>query len=233
MKNFILSKIKNFRYEHKFFLKDISVEEIENILKLHPAMFREIYHKRSVNNIYMDSYNLQHFFDNVYGVSKRLKVRIRWYGNLFGFIKNPNLELKVKHNFHIGKLIHLLHSFALDNNFSAEVIHSTLKKSDIAEPLKLYLAELYCSLLNHYDRKYFLSSDGNYRITLDTNITFYKLNMYTNNFLHKITNFNNVVMELKYNKPYDEFAENITRHLPFRMTKNSKYVNGIFSLETC
>lgn len=231
MKTLLFSNIKHFRCERKFYIEGQSSREIETILKFHPAIFREIYHGRTVNNIYFDSFNLQHYFDNVNGVDRRLKVRVRWYGELFGFIENPVLELKLKHNLHIGKLLYPLKSFTLDTNFSIDVMREVFKKSSLQEILRLRLKELGLSLVNSYNRKYFLSSDSSYRITIDTGMQVYKLVPHQNNFLHKSIDCANTILELKYDNPNDRFAADITNYFPFRITRSSKYVDGIARLQ--
>ena len=57
MKDFVFSNIKQFRYERKYFIENMSRETIETLIKLHPAIFREIYCERRVNNIYFDSFD--------------------------------------------------------------------------------------------------------------------------------------------------------------------------------
>ena len=87
---------KIYRYERKYFITEITYGDIDSIVKLHPAMFSEIFHKRSVNNIYFDSPDLNNYFDNIDGNMYRVKSRIRWYGRTFGVIEKPVLELKIK-----------------------------------------------------------------------------------------------------------------------------------------
>ena len=77
----------NYRFEKKFFISELTKQEIESIIKLHPAIFSEIYYERFVNNIYLDSFDLQNYFDNIIGTFKRQKVRIRWYGDLLAELK--------------------------------------------------------------------------------------------------------------------------------------------------
>ena len=55
------------RYETKFSILHLNPNEIENIIKTHPAMFHEIYFKRNVNNIYFDNSDLTSFKDNIEG----------------------------------------------------------------------------------------------------------------------------------------------------------------------
>ena len=87
---------KNFRYERKFIAPALTYSEIKSTIKHHPYMFSEIYHQRHINNIYFDTINLNNLSANVDGFSNRIKIRIRWYGDLFGRIKKPVLELKIK-----------------------------------------------------------------------------------------------------------------------------------------
>lgn len=230
MRNVLFSDIKHFRYERKFYIEGLRYRELESLLKFHPALFREIYHRRTVNNIYFDTLGLHNYFDNVNGVDRRLKVRIRWYGDLFGLIENPTLELKLKHNLHVGKLLYPLKGFTFDNDFSIDIVRRIFAESSLGDVLKLHLMGLNFSLLNSYSRKYYISADHKFRITLDTDMEVYKLSPYRNNFLCNAKDYINTILELKYNKPHDEDITGITNHLPFRMTRSSKYIDGIARL---
>lgn len=232
MEELLFLNLKHFRYERKFYVDNFNREEIENMLKFHPAMFKEIYYERRINSIYFDSFGLQHYFDNINGITRRLKVRIRWYEDLFGFIEKPMLELKIKHNLHVGKLLYLLEPFTLDNVFSIDTIRNIFRKSSCPEVFKLHLMKLNFSLLNSYMRKYFLSSDQKYRVTIDDDMEVYKIATYQNNFLHKSKDNKGIILELKYNKPDDKFADYITNNFSFRMTRSSKYVDGLSRLYT-
>ena len=52
-----------YRYERKFIIPSLSEQMVEILVKLNPAMFSEIFHRRYVNNIYFDSIDLVNFFD--------------------------------------------------------------------------------------------------------------------------------------------------------------------------
>lgn len=230
MENFIFTNLRNFRYERKFFSKTLKQENVEAILKFHPAMFKEIYQARTVNNIYFDSLGLNHYRDNIDGVSRRLKVRIRWYGEMFGPIEKPILELKIKHNLHTGKIFYSLIPFVLDNKFTIKTIKEVFKKSPLPPMLKLYLDRLTFSLLNTYRRKYFLSRDNKYRITMDIDRKIFRLSPHQNNFLYKYTDYDTVILELKYGESQCKFVNTITNFFPFRITRGSKYIDGINQL---
>ena len=53
------------------------------------------------------------------------------------------------------------------------------------------------------------------------------LKIHCNTFLNKRTDFYHTIVELKYANNCDDSAGDITRHLPFRVSKSSKYVAGI------
>ena len=220
----------SFRYERKFLNSELDRYELESIVKLHPAIFSEIYHQRFVNNIYFDTINWSSYFDNAIGISQRLKVRIRWYGDLFGFIKKPVLELKIKKGFLGGKLKYPLDSFYLGSDYSLEVQQGIFAKSGVPDILAEHLKSLKFALLNRYSRKYFESADRKFRITIDFDMEFYKIDSTNNSFIERIVDHNNTVLELKYSDKDDDDAGSITNHFPFRMTKSSKYVSGIEKL---
>ncbi|MDP2729354.1 MAG: VTC domain-containing protein, partial [Dehalococcoidales bacterium] len=126
---------------------------------LNPAVFSEIYHPRFVNNIYFDTVDMSAYQDNLIGISDRLKVRIRWYGELFGLIEEPVLELKIKRGFLGGKLKFPLASFYLDRNYSLQSQQDMFAEANVPEVVRYYVKSLKFSTLNRYQRKYFQSMD--------------------------------------------------------------------------
>lgn len=221
-----------YRYERKFAVSRWTKHQVESVVKLHPAFFSEIFSQRFVNNIYFDSPNLKHFFDNIEGNTHRKKIRIRWYGTLFGHISSPVLEIKSKNGWLGTKQSYLLQPFTLDRSFGIRTVSDIVEDADIPEVLKLELNSLVPVLLNRYSRRYFLSADGNYRITLDTDMAFYKINRQANCFMAASQINRDVILELKYLQPHDVGANTITTHLPFRLSKSSKYVTGLNKIFT-
>ena len=90
-----IEKNHNYRFERKFTIPDsYNLKHVESLIKRNTFLFREVFHERQVNNIYFDTAAYNDYFDNVLGVSDRKKIRIRWYGDTFGAIKKPKLEIK-------------------------------------------------------------------------------------------------------------------------------------------
>ena len=220
------SKANN-RYERKFVVKNLSKPGIEQIVKNHPAAFSEIFHERNVNNIYLDTPDLTYFFENVIGKSNRKKVRLRWYGELFGEIKSPVLEFKFKKGMVGNKLLFVLKPFILDLNFNIDVLKSIFARSELPEWVLHDILPLEPHLLNRYTRKYFRSFDKNFRVTVDNNMIYQDISRRNNSFTKRSVNDTDIIVELKYNFDKDDLANTITNHFPFRITKSSKYVNGI------
>lgn len=226
--NLIVNKNKDlFRYERKFIITQHEKYYIDELIKNHPAMFSEIYHKRSVNNIYFDTHNMQNFYDNKCGNNQRMKPRIRWYGNLFSYIKKPVLELKIKEG-HVGtKKSFSLNPFTLDSNTSHKSIFEILNLSNIPDLVRETLKLMEMKVITSYSRRYFQSADKKYRLTIDWDLRYYGIENVQNTFMNKSYDSRTTILELKYSSDNDSKAEIITNHFPFRFTKNSKYEIGI------
>ena len=216
------------RYETKFSISDLDFAKIKYIINTHPAIFSEIHYKRFVNNIYFDNLDYASFLDNIEGVNERKKIRIRWYGDLFGKCRSPVLEIKYKKGFLGWKERHTLPDFKLNlkDKFDYEKIFSTLLKKKTHNLQKLKLPFLKPTLLNRYERIYYLSFDKKYRITLDSKMKFFSINP-INNYFKVLTDDEQNIVELKYDQNSRDGAIKISNYFPFRMTKSSKYVIGL------
>lgn len=220
----------NHRYERKFIYEYGTPEDlIETEVLSNSFCFREIFHRRTVNNIYYDDQSMSFYHQNVSGDEQRDKYRLRWYGDAFENIHNPVFEIKKKYGAVGDKL-----SFALSEttyNLKQQTIAKTQEaivheiQSQHTPELALKLAGLSPSLYNSYERRYFLSDCRNYRITIDYNMTFY--NPYYPNYMISKAQLTDIVLELKYKAPHDKESRNLTQQLNARLSKNSKYVRGV------
>jgi hypothetical protein len=217
----------NFRYERKFFISNADRNFVEKKVLMHPAFFSEIFHERYVNNIYYDFVTLNNFFDNIDGNMYRTKYRIRWYGDMLKLIKKSKLEIKIKKGFVGTKITFKLCEFKVNNGIINYEFKNVIRDSEIDPVTKFSLKEQVPVLLNRYRRKYYATKDNKFRITIDDNQAFYKINTLNNTFLCNHTDTDNIILELKYDKEYESLASEITNKLPFRLTKSSKYSRGI------
>ncbi len=194
---------------------------------MHPCGFKKLFHERVVNNIYFDTPGLMHYYDNVEGEKHRLKVRIRWYADTFGAISKPVLEYKIKKGLLGKKESFPLNPFTLDKKFSKATIIKALDKTGVPDSVRDEVLSLQPTLLNSYTRKYFLSDDKKVRITIDSDLVFYKISYFNNTFLNKSKDHTTIVLEMKYDPELDDMARNISTFFPFPLTKSSKYLQGL------
>jgi len=214
------------RYERKFMIDAMSYHSVEQQIKLHPSAFSPIYHPRYINNIYFDTNELDFFYDNVSGKSSRRKARIRWYGDIQGVINKPVLEFKIREGMLGNKISFPLKSFEVDETINQEKLYKVFRESDLPLWAIENLLQLKPALLNRYRRKYFLSFNKKFRLTIDNELSYYGIGGNNNNLLESYSS-DDIIVELKYDRKYDDVATLISNKLPFRLTKSSKYVNGI------
>jgi len=211
------------RYEIKLPAFSGQIPELETAIKLNRRCFNEIFYMRRVNNIYFDDLKNSSFYENYDGIANRIKYRIRWYGNQFGEI-DPILELKIKKGFAGYKESYKLKSFSFQAKISSEEIISQIIKNDIPDQVK---EELYLKnpvLFNSYMRKYFITFDKKYRLTLDSEIEYIK---FEKGLSSVKMNDESVVLELKYDIEDEPEARKVINDLPVRINKNSKFSRGI------
>ena len=206
------------RYEQKYKLDNIHPSVFGQAIRLHPASFRPLYSPRWVNNLYFDTRDFSAFHDNAAGISQRVKHRLRWYGQPFEDMNNPVLETKVKEN-----LLGRKESFPMPSGrYRAGQLDGLLLQ--VRQHLG-YGKELQPVLFNTYYRSYWSTSDGRFRITVDSELQFGAFRQQASRLLPY--RLSSVIMELKYEQEEEGQSDFILRHIPFRQTKSSKYVTGV------
>ncbi len=215
------------RHERKFAVEGLSVVEVELVVRSHPAIFREIFHRRVVNNIYLDSPDLASLGANLHSEPVRCKTRVRWYGDTLGTIEKPVLERKLKHS-HVGaKESYPLAPFELRPGFGVREMNDLFARSSLPAATRARLAPLRPVLANRYRRRYFRSADGRFRITVDSGMQGCALRSLDNRFVAWQDRGGLVVIELKYDEEHDDAAAEIAHHLPARLSRSSKYVDSL------
>jgi len=226
MKNY--THLNTYRYERKFVGNNMPRAVAEMIVKQNRAFFVAVFHPRQVNNIYFDTPGLDCYFDNLFGVAKRWKARVRWYDNQFGNIDSPVLEFKLKQGHTGTKKSFQLPSFKIDkNNFNAAHWKKIFGEASLPEEITEKLSGLQPVLLNSYLRSYFTTVNKEFRITVDDRLEYFNLRPSWNILIHKHKEVFKTVVELKYDTALDSKAAEITNQFPFRLDKNSKFVSGM------
>ena len=202
-------------------------------------LFIKKYKKRIVNSIYLDNEFMQNYSDNLSGISKRSKIRLRYYNEDLEIKTNLNnkfnLEVKIKNNQVVNKKIY---SLSLPSNILKKIdnklIIFLLKKAPIL--IRPFISEQTLSTIGiTYNREYFESKIFNLRCTIDTNLKFWKphnVNLLNNK---KIFSYNAEygVLEMKFphndkrisNEKFDDLINHIT---PSRHSKYSVGCNLIY-----
>ncbi len=225
------------RYELKMVFPESEYFAVVNSVLNSRHAVREIYHERQINNIYFDSLDFSDFHANTHGDANRKKFRIRWYGDLSGEIASPMLENKYKTGLSGGKRCIRLPSFCFDETFNyygyMPRLCELMRKEAHNPDNVMMVSELLQRnpvLVNSYVRRYFLTADKKYRITLDKRLWFAHPTEARLNAGHFGSYEKILVLEIKFNTNDTAGASRLVNDLGFRVSRNSKYVNGLSAI---
>ena len=83
-------------------------------------------------------------------------------------------------------------------------------------------------IINRYVREYFVSHDGNVRITLDRNEALWDQRCGSKpNIIHKNNLPNMIVIEFKFDRIHRSIASSYIQGIPIRVSRHSKFINGV------
>jgi len=203
------------------------LSELKSFLRLHPAKFSTVYQPRHINNIYYDTPLFRNFHDSTEGFAKRSKVRIRWYGGLFGEVASPRLELKDKTGVVGTKTDYALPAFDLHDGHAGRCVTPSLEDAGLPDDVLQLMTTMQPVLMNRYLREYWRSADGNYRLTADSELQFFALQRFAGTAFQTCRDYRKIIVEMKYDAEYDSGVPEMAQHFPVRLGKCSKYVMGI------
>ena len=238
--NVRIGESADLRYELKMVCDRHRLAQIRSWVRLHPAGFAVAYPPRRVNSLYLDTPHLSSLNENLEGVSARNKLRLRWYGDDVTSIQ-PYLEIKRKRNLLGGKERYLL-SGRLDLGLTWREILGVIKKETRflckqrgKNPVSTLVSTLLetvnqPTLLNRYQREYYVTPDGAIRVTLDFDQVAYdqRLSLRPNLRL-KLPIDDTVVIEIKTGQEHAERLRQAVAWFPVRRSRNSKYVGGVLA----
>ena len=226
--------MNNYRSEIKFVCYKQNYSLIKNWIRFNKFNFFKEYDDRNINNIYFDSLDYKAFNDNLVGLPSRLKVRYRWYGNLFSNDKKNegSLEFKFKKNIYGYKKIFKINDLTLNLNSNWKDIKNKILKKLTPEYKILFDINSEKILINRYKREYFISRDKKLRVTLDRNIEIFdqRTALIKPNFKFKNFTQDYLVIEFKFNKEDKMFLNDLDINIPIKASRNSKYINGVRSI---
>jgi hypothetical protein len=219
------------RYERKWVPPGFSLAEVLAMVRRHPAAFRPAFPERQVNNVYLDTPELNHYHDHISGASERMKVRLRWYGEFSTSGSEVVLELKRKRGWASWKESFPLPGIRLADALNRAHLPGGWNVSCLPDSLRLRLRSLRPAVANHYRRHYFQTPAGGIRLTVDSHLGFFGFEA-PNHGLRRLNHTGlALVVELKYLADQADQAAEIVNRFPFRLCRCSKYVLGIQQLD--
>tara|TARA_Y100001936_G_C16066401_1_gene667540 strand:- start:135 stop:827 length:693 start_codon:yes stop_codon:yes gene_type:complete len=215
------------RNEIKFIASSQEYHYLLKWVRLHPAGFYTVYPDRRVSNVYFDSHEYVAYSDNLNGATSRSKVRYRWYGPSL----TPDagaLEIKCKRNLFVWKHIFKASKAPYSPSANWARIRQLLNSQLPLEAKKWLEENPLPVLINRYNRKYFLSQDGKVRVTIDDKLVFFDQRFKpVPNIKYSANNPVFFVVEFKFDQKYRELASRYIQTIPIRISKSSKYCNGL------
>ena len=177
-----------------------------------------IYNSRLVNSLYYDTVDLLAVADNLSGIMKRKKYRLRWYHSQYPTsavfeVKEKTGLLGVKHT--TDRL--LLNQPTLFCSQPATIINDTSFLNQHPSLISLF-PQTVCT----YHRSYY-QLNLNLRATVDSDLMFYQASRYPSSLhLHSIFPFN--IVELKYSVDYKHYLSSLFTQAPIPSQRCSKYL---------
>jgi len=224
------------RTEKKYTFSAATKNNVKACLMESKYGFVRSFDDRYVNSMYLDSFDFLNYKENLAGLSKRSKARIRWYSKtpLEAVTQDTELtfEVKVRSNLVGNKLSF---SFRLPHavlNYSSNMLLDYLRKHVLPSELLPYID--YCSTFTLgvcYEREYYEDFNRAIRATIDNNIVFFRPaveDMFKCKVIQKYFMEYGVV-ELKF-APNEIFSldNDIFDAIEIRAGRHSKYAVGLY-----
>lgn len=222
--------LPNLRYEKKLLAEGAALAEVLAIVRRHTAAFREVYPSRTVNNIYLDSPARGDYHAHINGTANRSKTRVRWYGQQLEVAERPRLEQKLKRGAVSGKQAYALPPLSINGSCLRSLLHGAFDSAVVSPMLRASLRLMEPAVCNRYQRHYFLSRDGKFRLTVDSGLQFTGAQPNAGKVVFSLPVSRTVIIELKFGLDSAGDAALVTNTFPFRVARFSKYVAGIESI---
>lgn len=214
------------RYEIKFVLNELEFIEAKYFLK-YINSFRS-FPQREVTSLYYDTLDYSCVRDNLSGISKRKKLRLRWYNNF----EEPKLEIKNRFSRVGNKKIFTLDFLSkksfenLPVNVLSKLIFGYLKSKHKED---FIINNFIPTLRVSYRREYYETRNG-LRITIDKKINFGQISYNQSVFYNKKIPFDKRIMELKFPIELKNHVNESIRNLNINPKRNSKLLLGMSKL---
>jgi hypothetical protein len=215
---------ESLRYELKLACQEAAYERVRMALRLQGAAIDTAHPTRVVQSVYLDTLFGRALEENLAGISRREKLRFRWYGEEAGLVRG-NLERKFRENALGWKEV-----YPLDADIQVE----GAERDTFVEALSAAAPEAVRFRLRaglgpvqwiRYQRDYLTTADGRVRVTLDTGLETYDQRV--RSVLSRSSASPSprlLIVEVKCAPEAYEDARQIVRCLPIPVDRCSKFV---------
>jgi hypothetical protein len=212
------------RWELKLVCQEGAYERLGTFLRVLPQGLRTLHPPRRVQSVYLDTAGQRALEDNLAGISRREKMRLRWYGDLARGVAGT-LERKIRENTLGWKQLAPL---AAPLDVEGVDRHAFVRRlvSLAPEAWRHALeAGLEPAQWISYRRDYWTSADGRVRVTVDRGLEAWDqrwrlvLGRSQPTLLPRV-----LVVELKCAAEDHDLARAIASRLPLSVDRCSKYV---------
>jgi len=212
-----------FRHESKLPLQHNQYVELKSALIQLGCHPKTSYPDRVIHSIYLDDHEFTDYYDNISGISRRSKTRIRWYDNhtnkLAIEIKRKVIKVSDK------KIIRIENPGGAVPRTRSDYMKLVRSNSTII-PIGHFIF-MFPVLEVEYRRSYFdLAPD--LRMTLDRSIRYKSLFPQQSHRWRRSPV--DTVVEFKYPVGKEDTFSRLLRDIPYRIFRHSKYVIGMDSV---
>lgn len=217
---------RDYRYELKFVLDNARLSDAMQWL-YNSTTANKTYNDRRVNSVYFDDVSFSSVRDNLAGISQRNKLRLRWYGTQKN--SSPIFEVKTKNGRLGSKTLYPISS--IENNILELTIDKITSKciKDLATYNVIFDEHLVPTLQVDYEREYYETHDG-IRITIDQDIQFSDIQLYTSLNENNSFSYPFKVMEIKFKPSMKNIVAKLIKPLHITPKRHSKYLIGLAAL---
>lgn len=217
------ARAESLRYELKAVCEESAYARLVMALRLHPFALRTLFPPRRVQSVYFDTDRNRALEENLAGVSRRTKLRYRWYGDatsgLAGQLERKEREnaLGWKETTRVAGDIDV--EGARRRDFAADV------QAGVDGRWRAALAGLDPVQWIAYQREYWTTADGLVRVTLDRDLQAFDLRLAARitssarTFLPRI-----LILEAKCAPGHHDVARQLIGALPVVVDRCSKFV---------
>lgn len=215
------------RLETKFVTVRTDNDRVCEWLRRHPAGFTVAHPDRTVNNIYFDTFDYRSHVDNLAGISRRAKVRYRWYGPSL----TPDagwLEIKKKRNSFGWKDRHRIDQAPHEPGHDWRQIRAHSLQQLPPDGVIWLDTHPVPVMSNRYDRQYLIDAANIVCVTLDTNQVVYdQRNGVTPQFGQRANIADALIVEFKFARGARDYVSRILGRFPIRASRSSKYMTAV------